>query len=504
MRKLAAVGLLSGLVLSLFSPTACTLTRKKADCASTAECRDAFGSGTVCAESGLCEQMEVNVACTAQLPADLLTRPEQYVDYVVLGSLLRAEGKEGARHDSAKLAVEAVNRYLQDSDTHPELANLQFGLVQCTHDGNVDTIADLAEYLVETVQVPAILGPASSSATTEAFERLNIAEDGKERRQVLFMSPSATSLALSSLEQDSPGLLWRTAPTDDGQGRLMGQYATDQSKPFVAFYEDTAYGKGLFKELEDAAGELCDNCGFSFPADTASIQGFTSLFARDESRDALAAVDTVFFMGAQEAHLREMMERLPTDLADKLVFFSDAAASSDTVMNAMGHIDQVVGTRVRAAQEGEPIRLFKTAYEGTHDEDPLLHSFTAHTYDAAWLLLLSSLKARMEGERVSPETIATGLRQLSDDTWQDLDEDACPNRLKEGLCPELTLDASYLGQILEALKRRGKVNVQGASGNLDYDLDSEELENSADAFEFWYLQEVVDEEIGIIGGMPPG
>ena len=94
-------------------------------------------------------------------------------------------------------AIEAVNRYLSSSDNHDsELEGLRFGLVQCNHDGSVDSIVKLARYLVDQVQVPAIVGPASSSAASNAFRNLNIGPEGEELRRVLFISPSATSVAL--------------------------------------------------------------------------------------------------------------------------------------------------------------------------------------------------------------------------------------------------------------------------------------------------------------------
>lgn len=490
--------------LLAFGPSSCTLTRESADCASTTECREAFGTGYVCAAEGLCELAPVNVACTAQMPADLLSAPEKYRDYVVLGSLLRAEGKEGARNDSAKLAIDSVNRYLssENSDYH-ELDGLRFGLVQCNHDGNIESIAELAKYLVDTVQVPAILGPASSSATSHAFKNLNLSAEGEELRNVLFISPSATSLALSDLEQESPGMLWRTAPTDDSQGRLMGEFATELSEPFLAFYEDTPYGRGLFEQLSATSGDLCDECGFMFDADTGSVVPLTQVLAKDETLAALSQVKLIYFMGAQESHVQEMMKRLSTDkFAGKIVFFSDAAASSDTANTLKKNFDQVIGTRVRAADGGEATRFFAAAYQGTHDEDPLLHSFTAHSYDAAWLLLLSGLRARLGGDSITAETLATGLREMSDPDWAERSEASCPLKLNDGKCPELTLDETYLPEILEALDTERKVNVQGASGTLEYDAKTEELLKSAHAFEYWHLEQVVDEEVGIVGGKP--
>jgi hypothetical protein len=208
-------------------------------------------------------------------------------------------------------------------------------------------------------------------------------------------------------------------------------------------------------------------------------------------------------MGAQETHLNEMIKRLNTpEFADKVIFFSDAAASADTVAGAGDSIDRVIGTRPRAAEEGEATRFFTAAYEGRHDESPLIHSFTTHAYDATWLILLSAIRAKLSDLTITPETIAAGLRSMSSSDWSELGDD-CPINLDEGVCPPLTLDQTYLTPIIESFENFGTIDVRGASGSLDYDLQTEELADSADAFEFWYLQSEMSDDITIVGGTPP-
>ncbi len=512
-RFLVRAALLTGTLGLLPTASSCSLTREKADCAATSECRKVFGTGYICGSEGLCELAPIHPSCTVQSPSDLLTAPEKYKDYVVFGSILRSEGKEGARYDAIKLAVEAVNSFLIDSDDdYPALEHLRFGLIQCDHEGSSDKVKELADYLVHTVQAPAILGPASSFNTSTAFSHVNIAGSGEELRNVLFLSPSATSVALTTLESQKPGMLWRTAPTDDGQARLMGEYAVESGAPFLVFYEETVYGQGLFAELKASTGDLCDDCGISFSAENGDVLPLSRALAKDSTLAALENVETVFFLGAQESQLVEMIERLDTpEFANKILFLSDAAASADTVAAVAGdNIDRVLGTRPRAAEEGEATRLFTASYEGRYDESPLIHSFTAHAYDAAWMLSLSSIRACLQDEEITPETLAEGLRRLTNKDWEDLesptsgaaDDRTCPLDLEGGSCPPLTLDASYLPEIIEGLETVGKIDVRGASGSLDYNLTTEELADSADAFEFWYLDLESSDQVSIVGGKP--
>jgi len=499
-----AASLLTLMSISSLVAPGCTASRESAACETTTECRDAFGPGFVCQDSGLCELGQIDARCLGQYPTDLLTMPEKYKNYIVLGSLLRAQGKEKARHDAAQLALEAVNQFLEDQEgEYPSLIGTRFGIVQCHHSGSAEEVAELAEYLVETIQTPGIIGPASSLATETAFKRVNIGEDESELRRAFFISPSATSTALTALEETSPGLLWRTAPMDDGQGRLMGEFAVDSGKKFIAIYEETPYGEGLFAELEKAAGDLCENCGFSFRADSADKIPLTRLLTETRTREAIAEAELIFFIGAQEDHLDEMIERLATsDFDGKKLFFSDAAASVDTVNGLPEELtDRIEGTRPKAAEEGEATRFFTAAYEARHDETPLIHSFTAHAYDASWLMLLAALRARLKDDVVSPVGLGTGMQTLSDERWRDLSSDDCPVDLVEGDCPPLTLDASRLPELIRSLRSRGYVDVQGASGPLDYSSINEELENSSSAFEFWHLEQ--EDEVTIVGGMQP-
>lgn len=484
----------------------CSLTRSRAECASTSECREAFGTGYVCGGEGLCALARVEPQCLTQSPSDLLLAPEKYLGYVVLGSLLRTEGKEGARQDSAGLVFDAVNRFIErEEEQYTQLQGLRFGFVQCDHLGDVQETARLARYLVDVVEAPGILGPASSSGTSAAFNEVNVGPDGAERRRTLMISPSATSLALRDLETTRPGMLWRTAPTDDGQGKLMGEFAAQEQLDFIAVYEDTPYGRGLFEELQKASGGGCADCGFAFDASSSAIEPLAATLASNRALEALEAASTVFFMGAQETHLNEMIRRLEEEeFREKVLFFSDAGASADTVANIRAQdAERVIGTRPKAAEEGEALRVFESVYQARYDESPLIHSFTTNAYDAAWLLVLSALRARLSGEDITPEALAEGMTHLSDPLWSRHAERDCPSEYADEECQPITLDSTNLPALLEALQRWDTVNVQGASGNLDYDAETEELMDSSESFEFWHLQPLQDEDItySIVGGM---
>ena len=143
----------------------CSFMRKQDDCPSDQACAESFGPGYQCGSDGLCHPAELHPSCLTQYPADLLQAPEKYKGYTLIGSLLRENGKEGARHNAALLAFEAVNQHLEEQQS--EADSLRFGFIQCNHEGDRDEIASLGSYLANDLSAAAIIGPASSSATQE-------------------------------------------------------------------------------------------------------------------------------------------------------------------------------------------------------------------------------------------------------------------------------------------------------------------------------------------------
>src|SRR5690606_38317170 len=108
----------------------------------------------------------------------------------------------------------------------------ELGIVFCTIEENteldelarVDAALETADFLVHDLGVPAIIGPSSSSDVQAVFTALR--DTG-----TLVISPAATSPALTDIDvtsptDDTPGLLWRTAPPDSLPGAAI---ASDMS-----------------------------------------------------------------------------------------------------------------------------------------------------------------------------------------------------------------------------------------------------------------------------------
>ena len=107
-----------------------------------------------------------------------------------------------------------------------------------------------AERLITSDKVQGLVGGDCSGVTTAVLT--NVAKPNG----IVMVSPSATSPALSTVEDD--GLFFRTAPSDARQGQVMSDVIMGRGFKKVALtYTNNDYGKGLaeaFQKAYEAAG----------------------------------------------------------------------------------------------------------------------------------------------------------------------------------------------------------------------------------------------------------
>jgi branched-chain amino acid transport system substrate-binding protein len=448
---LLAALLLAGCSLGGVGREACTDDR---------QCRSAFGFGSTCGDDGLCRRAEPNPRCTEAFPDDLLDAPEFHADTLVIGNLMdRSLETQQARERAARLAFTQAN----DSGG---IEGRALGVVFCTVEENeaLDSLSRQeaavasAEYLVEELGVPAIVGPSASSDTQAVFEALR--DTG-----TLIVSPAATSPALTDIDVTSPsdaapGLLWRTAPPDSLQGAAIAADMERRAVGDVAvIHAAGAYGEGLARELRRAfSGEVT-----LFPFDDTT--------ARDEAvaEAGAGAFEEVLFISSQTADAVSFLNAsaLLSAYDGKGIFLTDAAANADfldgTRTNASERYPQIRGTRP-AVPSGFVYDLFAGAYGAAYSgEDVSRFSFTAHAYDAAWMVIYGLAWATLQEDEIRGETIARGLRQLS-------------------AGPALEVRPADFQPLVQAFRQGESVDIAGASGSLDYDPATEETRGPIDVW----------------------
>lgn len=438
--------------------TGCTLGQVDyTPCVSSADCQDAFGWGHRCGEEGLCEQTEQDPRCSRTVPDTLFTFREEYTDAIVVGSVYWTS-LFPLETDALALAFNEVNE-------ENALDGRPLALIVCSNDesASYDSLSQeeaneyVSRYLAEDIGVPAIVGPPTSAQTENTFNTV-------EPYETLVISPSATSPALTDLDglshsDTSPGLLWRTAPPDDLQGRVLAQKMAQAGVGKIAvIYETGPYGEGLAevtKEESSATVQL-----FEFESETGRTQAVT---------DAATGYDAVLFISANKDDTTAFLNSAGSNSGydDIEIFLPDGAFDTAIFAGATSadHLfDQITGT-VPSTPSGSIFDFFKASFSASYGgADATQSGFTAHSYDASWLVIYGLAWAVANEDEISGTTIARGLRNVSDGESLDIK----PTNWN-------TLKARFeAGQ---------SVDVIGASGSLDYDPVTEETTAAIDVWE---------------------
>jgi branched-chain amino acid transport system substrate-binding protein len=430
----------------------CSLGVYDYGCDAPADCRDALGFGWTCGEAGLCEAVTPGVRCEDTFPDDLFQRPEDYRGARVIGTLFD-HSTDIPETQSVRLAVKNANDY-------QGLDGRDFALVQCTYEENSEldgktmeeATEDRAVWLSNELGAKAIVGPATSGMTEAAFEAAG------DQYDTLFVSPSATSPALTNLDQTSfseekPGLIWRTAPPDSLQGAALADDVGEEVAGPVevaVIYQEGPYGSGLADVFEEE---------FANENHTVSLHPFTNDSERDTAVNevATAGVDAVLFISSEvsddvafinAAYARE-------EYADLPIWLADAARDQqllDGTTDSLGLYDNIRGS-APAAPDNDVYTSFAASYRTEYGDEASESSYTAFAYDAAWLALYGAAWAHAQEPSETGTTMARGLRHITSG-------DPDPFEVKP---------LSW-GEIKTAFEAGEDIDLAGASGDLDYDL----------------------------------
>ncbi len=116
----------------------------------------------------------------------------------------------------------AIGDFTQNSAGLPpapgQSARRPMAFVGCTDKSDSATAVTAAQHLVNDVGVPVILGAAFSGITISVATMVTIPA------KVMLFSPSATSIAITTLDTSSPRLVWRNSPPDTFQAQALSLY----------------------------------------------------------------------------------------------------------------------------------------------------------------------------------------------------------------------------------------------------------------------------------------
>lgn len=210
------------------------------ECASTAECISANGAHSVCLDGvgRRCATL-TSKDCARVIGDDKKDNP------LLVGMLV--DTKQEASDDAVAGAALALNDFQQAIAGVPSaqgMAPRPLVLVVCAEQ---DDALRAARHLIDTLAVPAIIGPTSSARLLEVAEK--VAVPGA----TLLVSPAASSQQISVLLDQS--LVFRSAPSDALEGKVLGLVASGLANAgarVATVYTDDDRGHGLRTGLESS------------------------------------------------------------------------------------------------------------------------------------------------------------------------------------------------------------------------------------------------------------
>ncbi|MCA9719006.1 MAG: ABC transporter substrate-binding protein [Myxococcales bacterium] len=444
-------------------------------CTSNADCRAGFGPLSQCnVDSGLCDQLDVHPRCDNYYPPDLFTNVDTHKDTIIIGSMFDQTPEVGddLLIKAAELAVIEAN---DPESSDRGIDGRLFGIVHCRYDEAFEgdsltedeATRDIADWLGNTLGVAAIVGPGTSSTATATFETL-------QELRTPIVSPSATSEALSTIDgatktDQNPGQFWRTVGADNETGAVMVNVLNDHgSQNVVVVHVDDSYGKGLADALVSNFGGNADLRPYSSEGTIPNL--VISLGAEDW--------DEIVFIGASVNEVNAFITTagdqiaangMSSAYATRWILLSDAAANSSVLeqtVNNPGVSDLFTADRIRvvvpAAVEGStPFMVFRSKMSTTFQVSPGAESYSAQTYDAAWLALYGIAWGYFQNSGdLAGANVSRGLRKLSN---------------KSGA--RVAVDLLGWTTIKDAFRSGDSVDIYASSGELDFDPSTEETQS---------------------------
>ena len=272
---------------------------------------------------------------------------------------------------------------------------------------------EAARELIDTENVAAIVGARSSDVTVAVAESVTVSEE-------VLISPSATSMALTSLEDND--FVFRTVVSDTGQGTVLATIAIGEDYETAGIMHiNDAYGQGLAVQLSEVfevlGGQVTGKAlhGDGQESYTAELKQATA-----EDPDVFVAIS---YPAQAKVYLSELVQRGYTGK----ILLVDVAKSSEMVEAVGGEsLEGTLGTNP-GSRENRSLKAFNTAYWEAFSEVPSA-PFLAQTYDTVVLIALAAAKA---GTITDSKAIRNALREVATGPGTEVSGD--PEGIKEAL-----------------------------------------------------------------------
>jgi branched-chain amino acid transport system substrate-binding protein len=422
----------------------------------------------------LCLQPEGRCAPVLSAECPTLSGAPFGDDTVVLpmiASLTGANMSSGVeRMNGARLAVEEIDATFAGIPAGGTKVR-PVSLLECDDTSVVDPATRAATH-ARDLRLPALIGATTSGIVTAVAQNVTIPGG-----QFLIL-PSATSAALTGL---SP-LVWRTAPSDVLQAVALRASVGEMETAYKAanmlttvkiaiVYKDDSYGTGLFgsvttglmlngKPIDDATNvPLRKYVQYSATAtDPAFAQVVMDL--------TMFRPHLVLLFGTSEVAakiLQPLEAGWGASPPPRPVYLLADGGKRQELLTAVTAGPMSLRTRIRGTAPGTnsaQFQAFSNRYEGKYKVRPQTFG-TAGSYDSTYLIAYTM--ASLAGKGITGAALGEAMAKMIGGT---------PTNIEPG-----TLAAAF-----GALGMNGKLDVNGASGPLDFDLVKHEAESDIDVW----------------------
>ncbi len=271
-----------------------------------------------------------------------------------------------------------------------------------------------AERLVTSDRVAAIVGANCSGATIAVANNVGVPNG------VTMISPSATSPAITTLQDQ--GYLFRTAPSDARQGKVLAQIARARGIENIAVtYTNNDYGKGLADSFTNAF----EAAGGSVVLSAAHEDGKADYAAEIGALAASGAEHLAVFGYIDQGGKGIIQASLDAGAFDRFLLADGMVG--DALVEAIGEALNGSVATTPGSDSPNAKRFQAAAAQAGIDGS---QAFAGESYDAAALIILAAQAAgstdraaiqskilevsNAPGEQIGPTELARGLNLLAE------------------------------------------------------------------------------------------
>lgn len=302
---------------------------------------------------------------------------------IALGFTGPAESLAEPMARGAELAIKEIN------ESGALLDNAQVEVVRADStcvDASAASAA--AERLVSSEKVDAVIGGLCSGATISMLQNVAMPKG------VVLFSPSATSPALSTLEDN--GLFFRASPSDARQGQIISEILKEKGYESIAMtYTNNDYGKGL----ADAIQSNFEAAGGTVTINTPHEDGKGD-YGAEVGAIAQAGGDILVVVGYLDQGGKGIIQSSLDAGAFDQFFLPDAMIGNSLVQAIGPDLNGAIGSVPGTDSEGAAAFTQMAEADG-FEAGP----YSPESYDAAALTLLAMQAANSKDSSAFKETV---------------------------------------------------------------------------------------------------